>query len=310
MGLFDFLRDDDSAGGGGTDGVEGGRVEGDSPPTPLAESLAEDADEHVLDFSPESLRRLDRYVDTLDPAEREQRRDAVAAYVGEVFVRNYEATWQPFDDLGWVVYVPDPDSAERMVLPLPDVVEDCLSGGATFAVAHDGVLSELGVEGPQVASAPSGGPPEDPLPAAAVDVRADRAEGLAEEWPGYDLDFSPASLARLDDLVADEYDQSPGDVDRDELAAESPHGGVPEGANLRIGSGGAAGRMAAYVGEVYRRTYGAEWYDGDGFDVLVLEGDQGTVELEPAMLVSASLAGHVSFERLHGALDEQVGLAA
>lgn len=305
MGLFDFLR-------GSGDGGSGGATEPDvseSPPTPEAEAFAENATE-VFDFTPASLPRLDRYVETCSDEDREQSRRAFAAYLGETFVRTYDAEWRRFQDVGWVVSVPSPDADEEMVLPLPEILADCLGGDATFALVHDTVLADAGLDGPRVAEAPSGGAPDSPLPDQAVAVRADRAESLAREWDDYDLDFSPASLVRLDDLVADHYDQSPPETDRETLAAESPPGGVPEGANLRIGTGAASGRIAAYAGEVYRRSHGAEWHDGDGSDVIVVEGDEGSVELEPELLASAAFAGHVSFARLHDTLAETVGLEA
>lgn len=303
MGFFDFLR-----GSGGDGSAESGTpAVDDSPPTPEAEAFAEHATE-VFDFTPASLRRLDRYVETCSEADREQSRRAFGAYLGETFVRAYDAEWRRFEDAGWVVSVPVLDTDEEMVLPLPEILADCVDGDATFAMVHDAVVADAGLDGPAVAEAPARGPPERPLPDQAVEVRADRAEGLAREFEDYDLDFSPGSFARLDALVADRYDQSPPEVDREALAAESPAGGVPEGANLRIGSGAASGRIAAYAGEVYRRSYGAAWHDGDGSDVLVVDGEGGSVELEPELLASASFAGHVSFARLHDTLAERIGL--
>jgi len=314
MGFFDFLREDDAGADGpgatGSDAAGAADATADeSPPTPLAEEFAADGPSG-LDFTPGSLARLDEHVADragTDGEDRDADR-AMAAYLGEVFVREYDAHWRRFDDLGWIVEVPAGGDGGRTVLPLPTIVADCLGGEATFGLVHDSVVAELGLSGPEVAGPPPGGSPDSPLSDAAESVLAERAEALAAEHPDYDLDFTPASFARLDDLVAEAYDQSPDGVDRDVLAAESPPGGVPEGASLRIGQGGAAGRIAAYAGEVYRRTYTAEWHDGDGVDVLVVHGVEGSVELEPAMLASASFAGHVSFDRLHGALAEQVGL--
>lgn len=314
MSLFDFLpgfgAGESAAESDATNADESaGQPSADSPPTPLAESFAEQ--NGSLDVSASSLRTVDELVTGPSSPQRDEHVHAISAYVGEVFVREYDGDWEYYDQLGWVVSIPDPGADDDMVLTLPNVMADVLEGDVSFGMVHDQFVDELGLDGPEL----TGPGPEDgqaqadsPLSEAEVDERAERAERIAAQGEEYDLDFTPASFARLDDLIAAVYDQSPDDVDRDELAAESPPGGVPEGASLRIGSGGATDQIAAYVGEVYRRSYGAEWHDGGAFDAIAISGANGTAELEPQMLTSAAFVGHVSFARTHEAVAADLGL--
>jgi hypothetical protein len=130
--------------------------------------------------------------------------------------------------------------------------------------------------------------------------QADRATSLQETFPTYDLDFTVASLAAVDDLIADKYDETPEGVDRAAQIRETGPGVVPDGATIRLGTGGVSADIAAYVGEVYRRQYDGEWREGDRPSLTIaIETDGETLEFEPQLYVSPAFAGHVSFERMH-----------
>lgn len=317
MGFFDFLPgmgtengDDERA-----DTVEGGGAEPanapeGSPPTPLAESFADDEDR--FDFSVDSIRSLDQLVDGLSPQQRQELAHPISAYLGEVFVRQYDGQWESFEDIGWVVSLSGSGDDDGILL-LPKIMAGRLEGDVTFSRVHDDVVAENDIDGPQLAPdarAPGAEAPDDPLPQSAVEERAERAESLAGRHEEFDLDFTPASFPRLDALIAEYYDQSPEEQDRSELLEASQPGTVPQGASLRIGAGGAAADIAAYVGEVYRRSVDAEWHLGEQFPVIVIRGDDRTVELQPKMMTSGAFAGHVSFERTHEAVAEDLGLVA
>lgn len=148
-------------------------------------------------------------------------------------------------------------------------------------------------------------------PASSSDSAAEqrrRADDLADDWPDYDLDGSPASLERLDDLIAAEFDGSPPDADRDALRAESPPGVVPEGASFALGSGGATAKLAAYFGEVFVRSHGGVWRANGDRPQIEVRGSAGTAELDPLPLVSAAIQGYVSLARVHDAVADDAGL--
>lgn len=136
------------------------------------------------------------------------------------------------------------------------------------------------------------------------------ADDLAGAWPGYDLEFSPASLERLDDLIADEFDGSPPGVDRESLRAESPPGVVPEGASFALGSGSATAELAAYFGEVFVRAHGGEWRSSGDRPQIEVRGGAGTAQLDPLPLVSAAVQGYVSLARVHDAVADDAGMDA
>ncbi len=163
---------------------------------------------------------------------------------------------------------------------------------------------------------PDGGPDDHPptdgaavLPDESRDGQRELAAELVDRWSGYELDYSPASLAALDALVADEYDESPGGVDRDARIRESPPGELPEDASVRVAGGGDDARIAAYLGEVFCRSYRAVWRSDPALDAVAVAVDSGRAEFQPAALVGGAFQGHVSFERFHDALAEDHGLA-
>lgn len=345
MGLFDRVRD--AVGNGGESGRDGGEPvrdgeesprngpesdrdgaspggdRDDHPPTDDAAVLVDEAADtgYELDYSPASLATLDRFLD--DPStdgreaderevdERETDGRRVAAYLGEVFVRHYDGEWRFVEDEGWLVDLGDVSPDDRELFAAPRAVEAVMDGGTTLAAVHDDVVGGLSVDGPRLSESEddaAADPADGSLPDESRDGQRELAAELVDHWPGYELDYSPASLAALDDLVADEYDESPGDVDRDARCRESPPGEIPEDASVRVAGGGEAARIAAYLGEVFCRSYRAVWRSDGTFDAVAVAVDSGRAEFQPAPLVSGAFQGHVSFERFHDALADDHGL--
>ena len=263
-----------------------------------AEAFAADRDEYGLDGTPESLRRLDDLAGAVDDTELDA--DRLGAYLGTAFVAHYGARWTHDEDAGWILEIPDRtvDEEDPSVLVLPTVLRDCLEGDATFAAFHDTVLSELGHDGPELV--PDAGGDEH-----LREEYAAAAEELAERWSGYDLDFSPASLARLDDLVADHFDYAPEDVDRESAGALET---LPAGATLRTVAGEETDRVAGYVAEVFRRNADGAWRETPDGEVFVVEGADGSAELDATTFVSAAFSGHVSFAAAYESLAGEIGL--
>lgn len=269
------------------------------PPIDLAESFADAVTDATLDFTAASLSELDELVASRPAAASKEAAPAIGAYLGAVFVRSYGATWTHEDATGWIVELSGPDVEEPTVLALPKILQQCLEGSATFAQFHDAALAEVGRSGPTLAEGDATSSGDRSVPTLAVQKRRDRANRFAQTQQDYDLDFSPASLSELDDLIADVFDRSPDDVDREQRISQSPPGSVPQEASLHVGADDPTSDVAAYVGEVYRRTYDAKWQYGQQLDSLHLDGPGGSVTLEPQVLASAAFDGYVSFERLH-----------
>lgn len=107
-------------------------------------------------------------------------------------------------------------------------------------------------------------------------VTRERAESFAADWPDYALDFSPASLTRLDELADAEFDHLAGETDPTQELLEAA---VP---------------LGAYFGEVVVRTDGARWVDRDG-PVVVVTGEDGDVGTDVLQTAAGCVAGELSF---------------
>lgn len=108
----------------------------------------------------------------------------------------------------------------------------------------------------------------------------DDAAAFAATWPGYDLDFSPESLERLDALVAEEY---PDIAHRDQAFTRAR-----------------AAEIGGYLGEVCREALDAEWCGGDE-PALAVGVDER--RLEPLAVARARFRGETTlaeaYDRVH-----------
>lgn len=274
----------------------------DSTPRSAAESLVDRADERWgidLDFSPESLTALDAVAETLSQEERTELMGELHGYLGEVFVRNYNGEWYRHDEAGWVIDFgrvhPDEDV---YLFPLTRATKDLLMREVTFGFVHDDAVGPLDVEAPTLTEVYQSERPGTPMGPSGRRGHKEMAQELVDEWSDYELDYTPASLAEVDRLVADHFDESEEGVDRAERVTSSPPGAVPDAAALQVDLDGPTSRIASYVGEVFCRTYDAEWRSGEMLDHVVIEGERW-VEFQPAWHVTAAFSGYVSFERLH-----------
>lgn len=229
------------------------------------EELIEFWGEYDLDFSPDSLVRVEALIEThyggdhfadAEFGEEDHVRSLsltgftmqFGSYFGEVLIREFGGEW--VDDDGWHLAV-DADPAPVSV--------------AVFAVAHDSLVEE-----PELVTAYE-----------RVEAQAESAVGygvapdvetaageFADSCPDHDLDFTPESLARLDDLVDAEWGN--------ERFRGATLGGDSEEdlryTQLVVGLG-------SYYGEVLGRSLDAGWtYDGGmGFAVDVTGPDDTTL---------------------------------
>jgi hypothetical protein len=302
-----------------------------------AEELVTTWTEHDLDYSPESLVRLDAFVD--DQWDEERFRDAslvadgdpehvddavftglvtqLGAYYGEVLVRNYDAAWTDSEEIGrTVVEVQGPDvSAQSNVF---HVAEDCLTEPSKFALSHDTVAEQLGIDAPELSSDGTTVQREGPVDgegatagsgdagdidlddpdAVEASFRDDAAE-LVAEWPRYALEYSPNSLVRLDTLVAEEFREF--DLEDAELGAE-------DGDSMLLTA--YATEAAGYLAEVFVRNCGAQWrVDGEG-PILVVPGGEAEAQLNPIGIAADCLKGEDSFTATYEAVRAQLDLDA
>lgn len=175
-------------------------------------------------------------------------------------------------------------------------------------------------EGPDTESAVSPDPTDDGPPAdaaastdastdAASDsadrpwdgVRAERAEAavdFAEFWGEHDLDFSPASLSRLDDLVAEEWD--------DERFAETTFGSEDSFDDRAFTS--VVTELGSYFGEVLVRNIDGEWTADTDHDAAVVVGGADARFAVPVSDVAiTSLRERPVFGRSYDALLSDLG---
>jgi hypothetical protein len=292
-------------------------AEQETPQASAATELAEYWSEYDLDFSPASLARLDDLVD--GQWESERFRDAelggedhvddltftalveqLGSYYGEVLVRTLDAGWVEHDQLGTAVEVAAPGGVDdAAAVNVYHVAEDCLTEPSKFAVSFDTVVDQLGIdhehvsEGGQVVTAgadvEAGDVPTDPE--ALVEGFAEDADELVERHPEYDLDYSPASLQRLDRLVAEEFaDHEFQDV---ELGQED------DGDSLFLTAH--AMEAGGYLAEVLDRHLRGGWRDDDGL-YFVVQGREAEARLDPVAIAADVFRGEDSFAATYEAL--------
>jgi hypothetical protein len=270
-----------------------------------------------LDFSPASLARLDDLVD----AEWDKTRFRTArfgdkdpdshvytelvrnfgSYYGEVLVRNFDAEWTSDPDLGTVVDVAGRDGTA--VANVFVVAADRLTGEERFALDFDVLAANLDLDAapaseygyevvrtdPEALERVRGADPE-----AAAETFAEAAATLAGEFPDYDLDYSPASLQRLDELATMEFE--PFDLATAEL------GGATDADSLVLTT--RAMEAGGYLAAVFVRQFGGEWRPEDL--EFVVRGRSSEVMLYPVGIAAECLRGEGSFAATYAAIDDQL----
>ncbi|MFC7075037.1 hypothetical protein [Haloarcula halophila] len=133
-------------------------------------------------------------------------------------------------------------------------------------------------------------------PAAGEGLRADyaeRAADFASFWGEHDLDFTPASLARLDDLVDAEWEE--------ERFADATYGETDRFEDRSFTS--LVEELGSYFGEVLVRELDAEWTDEtDHPAAVVVTGPDGRLAVPVYDVAMGSLRGGAAFERSYRAL--------
>lgn len=286
MGLFDSVRGLVSGDDEPTDDDTDAAVPGRRDPTPTtfrnkAADAVADWDAHELDYSLDSLSRLDDFADKqgakLDVMHNEGD-DAVAnlhtrytiqagSYLGEVLARQRDGEWVEGDER-WAVsleYEGDPATVDVFEIAGHSFAEEPVFGEvADRFTADDDDPSDSG-----------------PAPVDTSDMAA-RAEELADFWNGYDLNFSPRSLARLDELADDEWDE---DRFRDtELGGSDMDSGMYTELVKQLGS---------YYGEVLVRSLDAKWTRRDDDIAVAVDGatDAPPVPVPVFSVAANSLSG-------------------
>ncbi|SDE91764.1 ICP22 family protein [Halorientalis regularis] len=266
MGLFDSVRglvsgDDEP----GDDADAAAPERRDPTPTTFRNKAADavaDWDAHELDYSLDSLSRLDDFADKqgakLDVMHDEGDDDVAdlhtrytiqaGSYLGEVLVRQRGGEWVE-DGERWAVsleYEGEPATVDVFELAGHSFAEEPVFGEVADRFTED---DDEGAENP------------DPDPVDTSDMET-LAEELADFWDEYDLNFSPRSLARLDELADSEWDD---DRFADaELGASDMDSGMFTELVKQLGS---------YYGETLVRSLDAEWTRRDDDIVVAVEGN-------------------------------------
>ncbi|MFB6083395.1 MAG: hypothetical protein ABEJ94_04035 [Halorientalis sp.] len=303
MGLFDSVRglvsgDDES----GDDDADAAAPERPDPtPTTFRNKAADavaDWDAHDLDYSLSSLSGLDEFAERqgakLD-ALHDEGDDSVAdlhtrytiqagSYLGEVLVRQRDGEWVKDGDR-WAVSLTY--EGERATVDVFELAGHSFAEEPVFGEVADRFTDD-------------DADPDDPEPDSLdTDDMAAHAEELAGFWDGYDLDFSPRSLTRLDELADTEWDD---DRFRDaELGGEDMDSGMYTELVKQLGS---------YYGEVLVRSLDAEWTRRDDDIVVAVEGNTSAPPVPvPVFSVAAeSLTGPTVFATRFNDLADRANL--
>lgn len=260
-----------------------------------ADVLAAEFPDRGLDGSPSSLDAVDELIASELPAlaslDEDTRGDlvrAVGAYVGETLRTARDGTWH-YRDGAWVVDVEI--GGDRSGVDPFGTVRRALRGEGRLATGGAGPGDDVDGDDSGDMDGTSGRPAPDPAAEDAdVDANDDgsprttaaaRARSFAADWPGYDLDFAPGSLARLDDLAAEEFGHLRG--------GEGATGELVE----------AATAFGAYLGEVLRRHHGGRWADRDGPAVVLPGRDDEEVDVDVIRIAATRLVGDGSFAALY-----------
>jgi len=121
---------------------------------------------------------------------------------------------------------------------------------------------------------------------------AEAADELVSFWTEYDLDYTPDSLARLDALVSEEWDDDRFD-DADFGSDDSFDDRVFTSVSTELGS---------YFGEVLIRELDAEWSDETATDGVVVEGAEGPLAIPVFKVAGTSIKQQPVFTRSYDSL--------
>ena len=274
-------------------------------------------DGYDLDVTPASLARLDDLVDGEWDAGRfrtarfgDGDSDSrvytelvrhFGSYYGEVLTRTFDAEWTADPELGTVVDVAG--QGGTAVANVFVVAADRLTDEERFALDFDVLAANLDLDAPPASEHGYEVVRADPGALEAVrgqDVAAvaatfeENAATLAGEWPAYDLDYTPASLARLDRLVGAEFDAF-------DLAGAELDGATDADSLVLTARALEAG---GYLAAVFRRVFGGEWRSGDL--EFVVRGRAAEATLDPVGIAAACLRGEGSFAATYRAIDDQL----
>lgn len=268
-----------------------------------------------FDYSAASLARLDRFLDDqwddrfppgslddspTDPAEGDGPLVQVGAYVGEVLVRHYDGEWVPGEDGEPAVAVAGRHGREE-IFDVFDATRRSLIHPARIAYEVDALAHRLDVERSASGAVESGfavgdgGPGTAASSADVITTILDRAERFVDAWPAYDLDYRPASLARLDNLVDRE-------LDTDAYPAATL-GDWTDPDTLRLAD--TAAGIGAYYAAVLVRHLGAQWEIGEEV-ALAVEGPGGQTRVRPFPVAVDRLRGRgklmLRYDRVYDAV--------
>ena len=270
-----------------------------------------------FDYTPASLPRLDSFLDdqwegrfrpgsldgaSTDPEEAGGPLVQVGAYVGEVLVRHYDGEWVAGENGEAAVAVAG-RHGRREVFPVFDVTRTSLIEQAQVAYQVDAMANRLDVDVTASGAEHTGfalgdgGPGTHASSAHIITTILDRAEAFVHDWEGYDLNYRPASLVRLDNLVKDE-------LDADAFRAASL-GDTTDGDALRLADRAAG--ASAYFAAVLVRHLDAQW-EIDEEVALSVEGPVGETRVVPLDVGVACLRMEGKFmkhyDRVHDAVDD------
>jgi hypothetical protein len=303
-----------------------------------ARELAEVWTEYGLDFSPASLPQLDQLLaDRAADADRmrvelDDGRTAtvapiaasVACYFAEVFLRAYDARWVEDEDYRWALAIPTPRGGE-VRLNAFGIAHEGLADVPRFAVTHDALVVEIGLDGRTVADPQAEAAvaqdegevataedlqrvadddPEVAMAAAAAGIDTDEliegfredAADLVDAWPTYGLDYSPDSLERVDALVRMELHEA--------AFEDADFGSTADEVSLLFTVRGM--QLAGYLSEVFRRHADAEW-ETDGGLALAVDGPDGTAEVDPLRVGVDALRETDSLAATYDGVVSQIG---
>lgn len=324
MGLFDSVRD--AVGGDdGSDAGDGMAMPGEREPSPTAfRNSAVDAvdqwSDYGLDFSLDSLARLDSLATAQGPAidvVREERGENAAAkrhmaytiqagsYLGETLARRCDGRWVQDGDT-WSVRIAEGEAAFDVDIfdiaahsfaeePAFGEVRDRLDDRAEGNAAGD--RSGPGASGGETADTTTDGSEEPPPD---TDDIASHAEDLADVWEGYDLEFTPQSLARLDSLAATEWE--------DDRFADAEAGGddIESGMFTKL-----LKQFGSYYGEVLVREHGGRWVRSEDTIAVRVAGDAGEATVARVFEVArTSLTGPPQFAADYNAVTDAADVYA